>query len=151
MDSWSPLSDVTSLAEGDIDDFVPWVSVTTGDFTGRLFSFRIKFSSFVPGITPIVYSSLVRCDMPDRVDEGNNITSSVLGTQVLYDPPFFGPGTSPAIQITQDSASTGDYFIITGKSLDGFTITFYDNTDTAVVRIFDYYAKGYGYKNDTFI
>ena len=45
-----------------------------------------------------------------------------------------------------DDAESGDYYLITNKLLDGFDITFYDSTNTAVVRQFDVAAKGYGYK-----
>jgi hypothetical protein len=89
--------------------------------------------------------------MPDRIAQDDNVTSSVSGTNIVYDPAFKGPGTTPLINITQDDASQGDYYKITSKTLEGFTITFYDSTGTAVVRTFDWLAKGWGRENVDFI
>jgi hypothetical protein len=43
--------------------------------------------------------------------------------------------------------ATGDYFLITSKSKTGFSLTFYNSSNTIVSRIFDYQAIGYGLKN----
>jgi hypothetical protein len=151
MANWDPLQDVVSMAEGDVDDWTDWTKFTMGDFTGRIFQFRLRLISNVPNVSPRVLDGTIRADMPDRIEQGDNIVSDVLGTDILYDPPFKGPGTTPLIQITQDNASSGDYYTITNKTLEGFTITFYDSSDTAVSRTFDYLAKGFGRLNDVFI
>ena len=84
--------------------------------------------------------------MPDRTLVLNNLTSSVMGSHVTFDPEFYGPSPAPNIQITVDDAQSGDYYLITGKALDGFDITFYDSTNTPVVRQYDVGVTGYGYK-----
>jgi hypothetical protein len=151
IESWQPLSDVVSMSEGDIDNWQPYVTFNNGDFTARIFQLRLRLTSLNIGVTPRVIDGLVKADMPDRIEDGNNIVSDIAGTDIVYDPPFYGPGTTPSIQISQDTAQTGDYYVLTNKTLDGFTITFYDSTNAAVSRQFDYQVKGYGRKNDTFI
>jgi hypothetical protein len=47
------------------------------------------------------------------------------------------------VGIAAGNLQSGDYYAITSKSATGFTITFYDSTDTAVDRTFDYVARGY--------
>jgi hypothetical protein len=151
ISNWDPLDDVTSMSEGDIDDWKPYATFIMGDFTAKLYQFRLKLISYLPGVTPEVFDGLIRADMPDRIESFNDIISSVSGTDIVYDPAFNGPGTSPTIQISQDTAQSGDYYEITDKTLDGFTITFYDKDDIAVVRQFDVMVKGYGRKALTYI
>jgi sulfur carrier protein ThiS len=146
MSSWGTLSEINPIGAGDESDFTPWVKFIMGDFTGRIFQFRLKLVSNKASVTPRVFDGVIKADMPDRLFSLNNIVSNVGATLVEYDPPFAGPGTSPNIQITQDSAQNGDYYQITDKTLSNFTITFYDNTDSPVSRQFDVTAKGYGRK-----
>ena len=47
------------------------------------------------------------------------------------------------VGIAAGNLQSGDYYAITSKSATGFTITFYDSTDTAIDRTFDYVARGY--------
>lgn len=145
MAEWDVLADIDPLSEGEQDNFTPWRSFTMGDFTGRIFQFRLRLRSFKPSVSPRVFDGEIRADMPDRTDIYNNVLSTISGTKVVtYSTPFKGPGTSPNIQITQDNAESGDYFVISNKTLAGFEIIFYDNTNTQVVRQFDVAARGFG-------
>jgi hypothetical protein len=146
MSDWPSLDVIDPISEGVQDLWSDWRKFTIGDATGRIFQFRLKLISNVPNVTPRVFNGVIRSDMPDRVETFNNIISDVGGTTLLYDPPFKGPGTSPNIQITQDNAQTGDTYTITGKTLDGFTITFYNELGNPVSRQFDAFVKGYGRK-----
>ena len=152
MASWTDLTSVTFLNSGVDDIWTPWRKLTnTGDFTGRVFQFRIKLISNLSSVTPRVLSAVIKADMPDRRDAYNNITSSPSGTTVTYSTPFKGPGTSPNVQITSDNMQSGDYYQLTAKTLAGFTITFYDNNDVAVSRQFDVQVQGYGAKSSNTI
>jgi hypothetical protein len=129
------------------DNWNEWKKFTIGDATGRIFQFRLKLISNVPAVTPRVFDGIIRADMPDRTFSLNNVMSSdTIATVINYTPAFKGPGTSPNIQVTQDNASSGDYYVISNKTLNGFDITFYDSSDTQVARQFDVFVKGYGYK-----
>lgn len=151
MSNWATLDVIDPISEGELDEWTSWRKFTIGDFTGRIFQFRLRLVSNQADVSPRVFDAKIKSDMPDRIYSDDNITSSVSGTTVTYSPAFYGPGTTPAIQITQDNASTGDYYTISNKTLESFDITFYDNTNTAVSRQFDVLVKGYGYKFTTTI
>lgn len=146
MADWVTLDSIDPISEGNQDNWTDWRKFVIGDATGRIFQFRLKLVSNVPNVTPRVFDGVIKSDMPDRVESYNNRVASPAGLTISYVPPFAGPANSPNIQITQDSAQTGDYFVITGKTLDGFTITFYDGTNVAVTRQFDAMVRGYGRK-----
>lgn len=151
ISEWNTMAEIDPISEGIQADFTPWRKFTIGDFTGRIFQFRLKLISNVPNITPRVFDGVIKSDMPDRIENYNDL-NTVSGEYVLtYAIPFKGPGTSPNIQITQDDASQGDYYKITNKTLEGFTIKFYDKNDSLVDRQFDVLVKGYGRKQDQVI
>jgi len=148
MDTWTTLDSVTTLNSGVEDNWSPWRKLTnTGDFTARIFQFRLKLISNKVSVSPKVISAIVKADMPDRVDVYNNLTSLISGSTITYSKPFKGPGTSPSIQITSENMVSGDYYVISSKTLSGFNIIFYDSTDTAVVRQFDVGVSGFGAKS----
>lgn len=144
MAEWASLDLIDPISEGNQDLFTPWTKFTVGDFTARIFQFRLRLISNKPSVTPRVFSGVVRSDMPDRLESFSNLIAPDTGLTVTYTPPFYGPGTTPAIQITQDNAQQGDYYVITGKTLDSFTINFYDLNGMPVSRQFDAFVKGYG-------
>ncbi len=146
MADWTALNLIDPISEGSQDNWTPWRKFVIGDATGRIFQFRLKLISNVANVTPRVFDGVIKSDMQDRIESYNNQIAGPAGLTISYNPPFKGPGDSPNIQITQDSAQTGDYFEITGKSLDGFTITFYDGSNVAVTRQFDAMVRGYGRK-----
>jgi hypothetical protein len=148
---WASLDIIDPISEGAQDRWTPWTKFVIGDFTARIFQFRLKLISNIPAVTPRVYDGVIRADMPDRLETYDNQTAGPGGLTVNYSPSFKGPGTSPNIQITQDNAQQGDYYSITGRTLDGFTITFYDKNDVAVTRQFDAMVKGYGRKHTAVI
>lgn len=151
MSNWASLDVIDPISEGEVDEWTDWRKFTIGDFTGRIFQFRLRLVSNQADVSPRVFDAVIRSDMPDRIYSDDNIVSSISGTTVTYSPAFYGPNTTPAIQITQDNAQTGDYYTISNKTLESFDITFYDSTNTAVSRQFDVLVKGYGYKFTTTI
>jgi hypothetical protein len=149
---WVTLSSVTSMTTGTPANFTEWRPFTISDATGRVFQFRLKLISNTFNVSPRVFDGTIRVDMADRIESFENLTSSAgSGTVVTYSSEFKGPGTSPNVQISIDGASSGDYWSFDYKTLAGFSIRFFDNTDTQVVRQFDVAVKGYGYKNATII
>jgi hypothetical protein len=146
ISEWTLLSDIETMSGGDEDNWSDWRKFTLGDATGRIFQFRLKLISTVPSVTPRVFDGVIKADMPDRLESYNNLTATPLGLDIDYTPAFKGPGTTPNIQVTQDSAESGDYYVLENKTLAGFKITFYDSSDVAVTRQFDVSVKGYGRK-----
>lgn len=148
ISEWSALSDVAQMSEGDEDNWSEWRSFTIGDFTGRIMQFRLKLISNKPSVTPRVFSGEISSDMPDRIESANNVLCPVDGIRVEYSPAF---KAVPAIAITIDGASAGDYYNITDKTVEGFTIVFYDKDGVKISRQFDWMAKGYGRKATKFL
>jgi hypothetical protein len=128
-------------------NFTSWQKFTIGDFTARIFQFKLRLISNSPSVTPRVFDAKIKADMPDRIISGENISAPDTGYRVDFEPFFKGPTPSPSIGITQDNASQGDYYTITNKSTLGFDIQFYDKDNIAVARTFDYQAKGFGKSN----
>ncbi len=146
MSDWAHLSEIDHINYGAGIGFTDWRPVPTiGDATGRIFQFRIRLESLTPNVTPRLFDASIKADMPDRIDSFENLLSTASDDYIVtYDQVFKGPGTSPNVQISIDDAETGDYWTFGYKTLAGFSIRFFDNTDTQVIRQFDVVAKGYG-------
>jgi hypothetical protein len=139
LDDWGPLDTVTSMVQS--SNWSQWRSLTTGDYTGRYIQFAIELNSANGLVTPVVSDGLIEIDMPDRFDSGDNIISGTGITSITYSPAF---RVKPSLQVTMDDSETGDYYKITDSTRSGFNIQFFDSTDTAISRQFDWAAKGYG-------
>ena len=118
-----------------------WQPFTVTDIKARGFEFRCKLTTTDTQATPAITSLAVQLDMGVRTESGEDVVSGA-GAKVVTFPTAFA--NTPAIGIGAQDLQTGDYYQLSSKSRTGFTITFYDSTDTAVSRTFDYVAKGYG-------
>jgi len=118
-----------------------WQTFQVSDFKCRGLEFRARLTSTDEQATPSVSFLSVQLDMGDRTESGDDVSSGVGAKAVTFDKAFI---QTPAIGIGAQDLQTGDYYVLTAKSRTGFTITFYNSSDTAVSRTFDYVAKGYG-------
>ena len=118
-----------------------WVRFDVADFRCRAMEFRAKLTTTDEQATPAVSFLQVQIDMGIRTESGEDIASGAASKVVTFTRPFY---ETPAIGIGAQDMQTGDYYTLSSKSRSGFTITFYDSTDTAVSRTFDYVAKGLG-------
>lgn len=118
-----------------------WLDFVVGDYKARAFKFRIQLTSGDGMWTPKVSALTVTVDMPDRVDAANNITSGAGAKVITFANSF---NVRPAIGITAEDMATGDYFEVTAQTRTGFTVTFKNSGASAVSRIFDWSAVGYG-------
>lgn len=144
---WTSLDVIAQLNEGNTEDFTEWRVFNMGDATGRIFQFRLRLLSYKPSVSPRIFEALIRADMPDRIDSYNNLlVSAVNGYTIDYEPAFYGPSTTPNVQVSIEDASSGDYWAFDYKTLDGLKIRLYDNTDTQVSRTIDVAVKGHGRK-----
>lgn len=160
MASWVTLASVASLSGADpgnweiklqisttqddpLDDpeWTEWADFITGDYTFRVPKFRVLMRSLDGVTNPNIFTLAVKIDMPDRIEGVDDIVSDVGGTVVVYSPAY---KKKPAIAVTPKNLETGDRLSVTDESRTGFTVTFYDATDTPVSRAFDWIAKGYG-------
>jgi predicted phage tail protein len=118
-----------------------WKRFFVGQYKARGLKFRVVASSGSDNHNIIVIDLAVSIDMPDRTVHISGVSSSTSGSNVVFEKPF---AASPAIGVTAHNMSSGDYYVISGKTKAGFTITFYDKTNTPISRTFDVIAKGYG-------
>ena len=112
-----------------------------GDYKARALRFRAKLTSTDGQATPGVTALSVTVDMPDRVVSDADVASGAGAKAVTFSPAF---KDLQGLGISAQNLNSGDYYAITSKSATGFTITFYNSSNTAVDRTFDYVAKGYG-------
>ena len=77
----------------------------------------------------------------DRVVSETDIVSGTGSKAITFSPSF---KALQGVGISASNLTSGDYYAITSKSASGFTITFYNSSNSVVNRTFDYVAKGYG-------
>lgn len=119
-----------------------WASFQIGDYTARGFKFRAILSSLNANTSPLITALGVTMDMEDRIEGGDDVTTSVGGLyNVVYTRDF---KVSPVVGVSGQDMVQGDYYTITNKTATGFTVNFYDSNDVGVQRTFDWLAKGYG-------
>src|SRR6056300_804900 len=112
-----------------------------GDYTARYFKFRVVLISRDGASTPRVSAVTVTIDMPDRIFSGNDIVSGAGTKTVTLTNPY--KTVNYAVGITGQGMSTGDYFLVENKTINGFDVTFKNSSDTAISKTFDFIAKGF--------
>jgi hypothetical protein len=112
-----------------------------GDYTARYYKFRVVLTSFDLASTPVISALSVSIDMPDRIFSGNDIVSGTGTFTVTFTNPFFSGNY--AVGITAQGLATGDYFLLSNKTISGFDIAFKNSSDTGVSKTFDFLAKGH--------
>ena len=121
--------------------FTAFRRFVVGDYKARGLKFRAKLTSTDTEASPKVSALSVTVDMPDRTVAEADIASGAGAKAVTFSPAF---KSLQGVGIAAQNLSSGDYYAITSKSATGFTITFYNSSDVAVDRTFDYVARGYG-------
>jgi len=112
-----------------------------GSYTFRYAKFRVVLISRDLASTPVVNEVTVSIDMEDRIFSGNDITSGAGTYTVTFTNPY--KSVNYAVGITGENMATGDYFTVANKTINGFDVSFFNSSDTAVSRTFDYIAKGF--------
>jgi hypothetical protein len=112
-----------------------------GDYTSRFYKFRVSLRSFDLASTPVISALSVSIDMQDRILSGNDIVSGTSTYTVTFTNPFYS--ANYAVGITAQGLATGDYYLLTNKTTNGFDVAFKNSSGTGVSKTFDYLAKGY--------
>jgi hypothetical protein len=112
-----------------------------GDYTARYYKFRVFLRSFDLASTPVISALSVSIDMPDRIFSGNDISSGTGTYTVTFTNPFYS--VNYAVGITAQGLATGDYHLLTNKTINGFNLAFKNSGGTGISKTFDYIAKGY--------
>ena len=118
-----------------------WQDFVVGDYTARAFEFRLLLSSQSADLSPLVTTMKFTADVPDRIIAFEDIPSGAGAYQLQFNPPFFA---LKDLQITAQDMQTGDYWTVTGKSANGATVAFFDQSNNPISRTFDAHAFGYG-------
>jgi hypothetical protein len=126
--------------ESDID-FGEWTPMESGRYTGRQFQFKTELQALHVDQTPIVDEAGYTMQMESRTESSATIASGAGAKAVTFDKAFY---QAPSIGITASNLATGDYYEVTSPARTGFTITFYNSSDVAIDRDFQYQAVGYG-------
>ena len=121
--------------------WIEWQPLLIGDYHARAFEFRVLFNSTDSSRNIDISTLEVTVDMPDRNERGQSVTIPSGGLVVSYSNAF---KDSPAVGITAQNMTSGDYWALTAQSSTSFTIQFFNNTGTAIARNINWIATGYG-------
>jgi hypothetical protein len=144
FDGDSPTFTNAHLEIATSDDNVTYTSFRNfviGDYTARYYKFRMRLNSLDGVSTPVITALSVTVDMPDRIFSGNDITSGTGTYSVAFTLPFYS--ANYAVGITAQGMATGDFFLLTSKTVNGFNVAFKNSSGTGISKSFDYIAKGY--------
>ena len=125
----------TSLAS--INNFQKIAQQTT--IKGRYFKFRCKITCDNARVRAKVHDLIFTVNFEKRVDSGQDIIASASGTTVTFNNSFFAV---PSVSVMGQGMAVGDFFTISGKTKNGFTIQFFNSSNTGISRTFDYSAPG---------
>lgn len=117
-----------------------WQRFSMGDYEARAFQWKVVLESGSSNHNVVVTGLTVNIDMPDRRESGRDVVSSAAATAIGFGKAF---RVTPGLGITAQNLSQGDYFVISGKSQSGFTITFFNSFNVPVSRKFDWDAVAY--------
>ena len=111
---------------------------------GRFFKFRCKITSDNNKVRAKVHTLQYKVNFEVRTESGEDVVASASGQAITFTNSFYA---TPSIGISAQGLQTGDYYQITSKSKTGFTIRFYNSSNTGISRTFDYQVFGYGLKS----
>jgi hypothetical protein len=111
-----------------------------GTYTARALRFRANLTSTDSQETPAISELTAEIRLPTRTESDNDIQSGAGAKAVTFTNAF---KALRAVSISVGDMQSGDYYGITSKSATGFTITFYNSSNVAVDRLFDYVATGF--------
>ena len=70
----------------------------------------------------------------------DRLTTTTSAFSVTFDSAF---ASIPSIAVSGQDLATGDYFTISSPAATGFSVQFFNSSDSGVARTFDYLARGY--------
>lgn len=145
MKDWVTLASINPISSPLENQYSPWRGVRVGDFTGRIFQFRIQLRSYNPYVRTVVSDAAIQIDMPDRIDGDNDIVLPAGTVDIDFLPPF---RVVPSIAVTIDGNPDPVVAEVTQKTESGFTVGLRKITSTGLgpytTGKIDWMAKGYG-------
>ena len=124
-----------------------WIPLENNVYVGRTFQFKAVLTTDHVDQTPIVDQLGVTLQFERRTENSGTIASGPSSKAVLFRDAFYTDvDTEVTVGITAFELQSGDYYRLTNVSGTGFTITFYNSSNTVIDRNFQYTAIGYGTK-----
>ncbi|WP_181925777.1 phage tail protein [Cupriavidus taiwanensis] len=117
-----------------------WQRFSMGDYEARAFQWKVVMESGSATHNIVVTGLAVNVDMPDRRESGRDIVSAAGATPIIFSKPF---RALPVLGITAQNMAQGDYFVVSGKTASGFSVTFFNSASVPVSRRFDWDAISY--------
>ena len=117
---------------------------TSTSYKGRYFNFKLRLANKLNKVRPFVSGISISVNMEKRVESGEDIASTTSAKAITFTNSFYA---APAIGISAQNLATGDYYTITSKTKTGFTIQFFNSSNSGINRTFDYVIQGYGLKS----
>ncbi len=120
------ITELPLIFSGDItsNDVLPIVDVDL-DITNRIELDQLK--------------SYINSGQTDTYITGG--TFDIYSGVTTFTNPFYS--ANYAVGITAQGLATGDYYLLTNKTINGFNVAFKNSSGTGVSKTFDYLAKGY--------
>jgi sulfur carrier protein ThiS len=119
--------------------FAAWRDFVPGTYFGRKFKFRALLYSYDNQVTPILDKMTFTIDMPDRYENGTNVSATAGGISVTYAKPF---QIVPNVQVTVINAVANDDIVLSNETESGFDVKII-NGATDVTRNINWIAQGY--------
>ena len=117
-----------------------WVQFTISDYTARAFKFKLEASTSNINHQILVSELSSSVEVSDKTETQRQISSGTATKSIIYTTQF---NLIPVVSITATNMMTGDYHTISNETATGFDINFYNSSDVAISRVFNYSATGY--------
>ena len=91
--------------------------------------------------TPLVDELGYELLFENRTESAQVVSGGSNPKVVTFDKAFY---QTPKLGITAINMATGDYYVISSESRTGFSITFFNSSNSPIDRTFSYHANGFG-------
>lgn len=122
-----------------------WQNYVPGIYNAQSYDARVLLTSSDMQVTAVMSGFVFSVDVPDRIDTGVNVPVPSGGRTVTYAKPFNGGADGqpyPGVHVAILDAQQGDYLVLSGQSLNGFTVQVM-NSGAGVARNINWTAPGY--------
>ena len=108
---------------------------------GRAFQFKTIATSTSNDQNIVIDELGCELELQQRSASAGPLTTTAAAYAVTFANRFY---QAPQLGITAYNMATGDYYVISSPTRSGFSITFYDASNSMISRQFSYTAIGYG-------
>ena len=137
--------DVSTIERESVLEFGAWSPLENNVEAGRFFQFKAVLTTDHVDQTPIVDQLGVTLQLERRTENSGTIASGAASKSETFENAFYtDTDTEVTVGITAFDLQSGDYYRLTSVTGTGFTVTFYNSSDTVIDRNFQYTAIGYG-------